>query len=155
MRFYSVVAGLYLSDKQKGIQTQHATGDMSVDLNASFIYKEWATNHKTTIVLNGLTSGGVRRAHATMLDLVGRIGFYLQNNEVPVALFCEDVESLDGAATAAAIVVPEFIYNAKRVESEVGEYVDYLFFPEDGGPAVELTKAETELHLFLRSFSLA
>ena len=155
MRFYSVVAGLYLSDKQKGIQTQHATGDMSVDMNATFIYKEWAINHKTTIVLNGFTSGGVRRAYATMLDLVSRIDFYRQNNEVPVALFCEDIESLDGAATAAAIVVPEFIYAAKKVDSEVGGYSDYLFFPEDGGPAVVLNEAETELHLFLRGFPLA
>jgi hypothetical protein len=155
MRFYSVVAGLYLSDKQKGIQTQHATGDMSVDPAAAMLYREWATNHKTTIVLNGFTSGGVRRAYAAMLDFVQRIRYYREFEQTPVALFCEDIESLDGAATASAIVVPEFIYAAKKVDNELGGYSDYLFFPEDGGPAVVLNEAETELHLFLRGFPLA
>lgn len=67
------------------------------------MYKDWAENHKTIIILDAMNSKGVRFA-ADFLEL-------MTTDEIPVTRFYEDNDSLDGAITAAACVLPERVYN--------------------------------------------
>lgn len=101
MRLYSFVNGLYLNQLQYGLQTAHCVSNLSLQDNA--MYKDWAENHKTIIILDAMNSKGVRFA-ADFLEL-------MTTDEIPVTRFYEDNDSLDGAITAAACVLPERVYN--------------------------------------------
>lgn len=99
MRLVTFVNWLYLGQKQYGLQSAHVLGDMLVkyahDAKQSAFILDWAANHKTIIIKNGVNSGTVRR-----------IKQQLWLSPYPQALFCEDEESLDGAATACGIIIP-------------------------------------------------
>lgn len=118
-RFYSFVAALYISPLQCGLQTAHAVSQMHADLTAleedqaSFrktpgreSYDLWATNDKTIIICNALNSQGVIEAHLKAKYFAEKLG-------LPTTIFHEDTASLNGAATAAAVVVPNHFYDAK------------------------------------------
>jgi hypothetical protein len=151
MRFYSFVIGLYLSDKQKGIQTQHVTAEMSIEPNAGHWYADWAKNHKTTIVLDAMTCGGVKRAYSSLLNFAMRLPFYAEFNDCPVSIFHEDEESLGGIPTACGIIVPDFIYNAKLdIDTD-----DFVVYNENGEIVRVLEDVEADFAKFLRSHRLA
>lgn len=108
-RFYSFVAGNYLSPLQCGIQTAHAVAEMSQKKTA--IYENWAKNDKTIIVLNAKNHKGV-----------GEVARFMYNSElqktlIDVSSFSEDEDSMNGMMTACGVLIPEFIYDAKRVIS--------------------------------------
>lgn len=111
MRLYSLVAGNYLSDLQKGLQTTHAVSDMFNDARASqdpAVYdalREWADRHKTVIILNAINHGTVVDTYTKLKPLVAKLC-------LPISLFHEDGESMNGMATCTALVVPEHLYAA-------------------------------------------
>lgn len=116
-RLYTFTASLYLSDKQKGIQSAHVLGEMitmymiaeppyarhtSPDgyyVNSRDMLAQWATLDKTIIVKGASTSGEVVRIW-TQLAMAG----------YPFALFKEDQESLGGAATACGAILPYYVW---------------------------------------------
>ena len=57
---YTWVNGLYLNDKQFGIQTAHCISDMSIVPDYRPIYERWARNHKKIVVFDGTNSGTIR-----------------------------------------------------------------------------------------------
>jgi hypothetical protein len=98
----------------------------------------WARHHKTMICLNG-----GNHADITQLYMVLRsIGAELS---LPVGIFYEDDISLNRAATAVGIVVPEYIYAfaSLRDIDEISNYTPRL-------TAVELQLADT-----IKSYPLA
>ncbi len=109
LRFYSFVAGLYLSPIQCGIQTAHAVAEMSLSMVDEDVYLEWAQTHKTIVICNALTSGGVLRAYETLQ------GFRDILN-IPSVLFREDDESLGGAPTAVGCIVSSQLFDVVRSE---------------------------------------
>lgn len=109
MRFYSFVAGHYLSPLQCGLQTAHAVSEMSIEPLGSPLFYRWAAEHKTIIILNAINSKGVIEAAARLKEFAVEL-------DLPYSLFCEDEESLNGAATAAGIIVPEKYYAAEKTE---------------------------------------
>lgn len=145
MRLYSFV-NYYLSPLQAGLQTAHLIGEMSVASYDTFVrgsYNVWARDHKTIIILNG----GNCDSLAILFDRLVE----LNNNMVPlpIAKFCEDVQSLNGALTAVGVIVPEHIYTHAAAE----------YFSPDMGPH-ELTQynilpVEHELAVLIRSCPLA
>jgi hypothetical protein len=120
MRLYSLT-NYYLSATQHGIQTAHLVSELSrLDRagalgkgkrSASAVFREWADNHKTIIVLNGGNSARLRYFHnaliSSTLDQKTRIA-----DHYPVVHFTEDADSLDGAWTAVGVILPESVYYA-------------------------------------------
>lgn len=102
----------YLQGIHAGIQSQHTTAEMFVkytdeSYQQSMLF-EWATKHKTTIVLNGGTQKDLK-------DIV----FWLELLEqFPFAYFNESDDCLNGALTNVGVILPEYIYSAPRTDSE-------------------------------------
>lgn len=123
-RFYSFVAGLYLSPLQRGLQTGHAISEMQSDLlkmeqdevsNAAvdrsierLMYNDWATDDKTIVILDALNCAGVVEAYNKATE-------FCMDLEMPVTIFHEDIASLNGAPTATGLVVPDFYYDAREI----------------------------------------
>jgi len=120
MRLYSFVNGLYLNQLQYGLQTAHCVSNLSLQNND--FYKEWATNHKTIIILDAINSKGVRQAFHNLCNFSS--GHLME--VIPVTCFYEDADSLDGAITAAACVLPERIYNVSVTRQEAQEIMANL-----------------------------
>lgn len=104
---YVWVNWLYMNEKQWGIQTAHCISDMSMMQFGKDAYETWASNHKTIIMFNGTNSGTIKQVHAIL-------GFAVRNLKrrgihIPHVLFREDGESLDGAVTSCAVILPDEI----------------------------------------------
>ncbi len=125
-RLYSFVAGLYLSDLQKGLQTAHVVSEIAsnyVNLGgkphpAFQKFTHWATTDKTIIILNALNQQGVLDAYAAIQQWERSRVF--QEFPFPHALFREDEQSMNGMATACGIVLPENIYDTRFYEDPCG-----------------------------------
>lgn len=91
----------YISSIQKGIQAGHCAVEL---MNGQYrdhpVTRDWATNHKTFIVLNG---GAQLELEHTYEVLSRNVASY------PFALFKEDA-GLNYALTCVGIIVPEHIY---------------------------------------------
>ena len=146
-RFYSFVAGHYLSPLQCGLQTAHAVSNMSVEPTKE--YNNWAKNDKTIIICNAANSKGVGDTY----EVLKRFG---DLRELPVSIFHEDENSLNGAATACGIIVPmQYYYNVKfTADVEGGSY--YQFFKENGETAGAFYEGSVDYEFisFLKSFRL-
>lgn len=109
MRAY-FLTNMYLSPIQKGIQTAHATAELFLKYHDSKeteknILMEWARDHKTMIVLDGGN-------HKSLEKINHLLSGYGPEVHLPVACFREDEQSLNGAMTAVAVVLPERMYEA-------------------------------------------
>lgn len=118
-RLYSFVANGYLSPLQCGLQTAHAVGDMSVKYNdddhADHAYRTWAGEDKVIIICAAFNSKGVMNCHSELQRTGGgALG-------LPVSIFYEDEDSLNGAATACAVVVPQKYWDAVPYKDDEGE----------------------------------
>lgn len=123
-RLYSFVANGYLSPLQCGLQTAHAIAEMSVkyndDTRADHAYRTWAGEDKVIIICGAFNSKGVASCvmelNRTGADCLG----------LPVALFCEDEDSLGGAATACAVVVPQKYWDTTPIKDEADDIEAWL-----------------------------
>jgi len=126
MRLYSFVAGLYLSQLQRGLQTAHVLGELNskyedhganlARMEKQQLLREWQRKHKTIIIASAMTAGEVRRLHEQLKTLTA--DWQPSVMQMPVAMFCEDIESADGMATAVGIVVPQHYYDTKFVKGQ-------------------------------------
>ena len=125
-------ANMYLPNVHAGVQSQHCLAEMfvkyqwidsgciqelpgEVDESCTEILYDWATNHKTTIVLNGGMSGQLQE----IVEL-----FEYKDNPYPWAFFCESDFALNGALTNVGIILPERIYNSPQPYDD--EYLQYI-----------------------------
>lgn len=145
MRFYSFT-NFYLSSIQQGIQPAHCVADMFVKYAAECtertILLDWATNHKTMICLNGGNSEGVRFVYAELEKLGGAI-------QLPFVKFHEDQQSLDGALTSCAIIVPQSIYDAAAKLRASRDVMSEL------GICADLSPEQRDLAYILNGYGLA
>lgn len=140
MRLYTFVNHIYLSDKQKGIQSAHVVSELFSEnsawnkwhKNAYNMLMTWATDYKTVIVLKG----GNNQA---LYDLTDELGPLADEIGLPMTSFFEDEESLAGAITCVGIIVPAKIYE---------------YDPDDYRGAA-LTEAELKLFNIIDSRELA
>lgn len=103
-RMYCIV-NQYISGIHAGIQSAHAIHEMFIKYpqrtsNASNLLWDWASEDKTIIVLDG----GYQQRMFEMIDLMEGI------KSLPHSYFCEEEDALNGALTAVAIVLPEYMY---------------------------------------------
>jgi hypothetical protein len=105
----------YLSSIQHGIQSAHALVMMAEKYRkapysgtaaarrkhqTSAMFWDWATNHKTMVVLNVGNHADMRDAQELVINAEESHGY-------PCADFYEDNQSLHGLLTCVAIVIPE------------------------------------------------
>lgn len=114
MRFYSFT-NYYLSSIQIGIQTAHALGEMFNqypygDSPAGQRLRDWSANHKTMVLLNGGNGASLRDLWTLFSDE--------RNTDHIVSKFHEDDQSLDGALTCVAILLPERLYDAEWIKPD-------------------------------------
>ncbi len=114
MRAY-FLAHAYLSPIQHGIQAQHCTADMFVYYNSRREHasnyqiegektlREWAENHKTTIVLNGGNSAMLLEALHTFSEMRNLSDI----DYIPYLAFHEDDDSMRGMMTCVGIVADD------------------------------------------------
>jgi hypothetical protein len=155
MRLYSFV-NYYLSPLQHGLQTAHCVSDMSrtykVNTRQAAVYNDWADNHKTIIICNG---GNV----AMLEDLYTRLIDPTDAFDLPLVKFYEDEQSLSGALTSVATIVPAKFYDAKFVPdptsphelSGVYQYID----PDGRTTRYSIDTSEFQFIQLLKSFRLA
>jgi hypothetical protein len=123
LRLYTF-ANFYLSAIQAGIQSAHVVHELFVKYknkptsDHSRTLYDWATNHKTMIVLNGGANDGINAVADLFINNAKRLKF-----PAPFASFNEDDISLGGIMTAVGIILPEEIYeavSASRLQIELG-----------------------------------
>ena len=109
MRCYHL-NNMYMSSIQQGIQSAHAQMELFVKYqtptNQKSMLYDWATNHKTMIVLNG----------GFLSDMVSAYQFFDSGkNPYPYVKFHESDEALGGILTNIAIVLPEKSYKLSEL----------------------------------------
>jgi len=101
---------MYLSSIQQGIQAAHAVSDMFVKympvegdtFNSKMeILSDWATNHKTIILLNAGYAKNINNLRQLFSD---------DRNPYPWEIFYEEMDALWGSPTSIGIVLPRKIY---------------------------------------------
>jgi len=162
LRLYSFAAAQYLSPLQVGLQTAHATAELSRRYGPlcprHALYGQWADEHKTIVILSAGNHAGVLRA----FEVLNQLGAELN---LPSALFREDEESMSGMATACACIVPESFYNVMPFYSDVQiphsrstRRVHAGWEPGPGSScqeAFDLESPEGQFISFLKGFRLA
>lgn len=146
LRAYALV-NQYIAGIHAGIQTAHALVRLSVkyDPLSQFygqpaeMYNDWRNDHETLIVLNG---GYQQRIYETM-ELWEKCDF-------PFAHFCEEQEALNGALTAAVIILPEYIYAHRPADPEDNLYA----IPDSICEIIELTPDEMAVNRAMQQFRL-
>lgn len=116
LRLYTFV-NFYLSSIQQGIQSAHVVHTLftkyPTEANNQMLW-DWAKNDKTMIVLNGGANADIDEISETLYNLRGHSII----NNMPMACFEEDEQSLGGIRTAVGIVVPDFYYNAVKTRND-------------------------------------
>lgn len=112
-RLYTFVAGLYLSELQKGLQTAHVVSEMSQYKQSSSQARDfnaWAREDKTIIIC---TAGN----HKGVVDCWTELERINSALCLPAAIFREDEQSMNGMATACGVIVPKKYWDVKFFEA--------------------------------------
>ncbi len=136
-RFY-FFTNFYVSSIQKGIQAGHCAVEL---MNGKFrdcqITREWATNDKTFIILNG----GAQPELENILEILNKESAK-GNITLPYAHFVEDA-GLNHAMTCVGLIVPKRIYDftsANRgisIQEEEGQMVVRDYRGREVAPVVK------------------
>lgn len=144
LRIYTFTIHLYMSAKQVGIQSMHLGVEMGVKYKNTHdheekVFDDWATGHKTAIVLGAYNLKGVTDAYNQIKELAPTL-------MLPFDKFHEDEDSLGGIMTCCGVVVPQSLYDAQP-DLDFEDTYSYVH-PRTGGknyyhlgdPAYELIK---------------
>lgn len=99
-----------LSSIQKGVQGAHALMELTYQYSNKLQIQQWnklhswRENDKTLIFLDG-------GFHQSILNNYAILSLQCENLELPHAIFYEDVETMNGMATAFAAIIPNTIYD--------------------------------------------
>ena len=110
-RLYTFVANHYISPLQCGLQTAHVVSELSqfkTNTPQWQKFNAWAFNDKTIIICGAGNHAGVVSCFAELDRLCAQLG-------LPVAIFREDEQSMNGMATACGVIVPEKYWNVTWV----------------------------------------
>lgn len=159
-RMYCIV-NQYISGIHAGIQSAHAIAELMAlhsgeaytpeQITAHHWLKCWKEEDKTIIVLNG----GYQSVLEDFLTQAMSLETY------PVGWWREEKKALNGAMTAVAVVLPEFIYNPEYKPAPEGAFipqhameVNDTYTCEETGLVHTYTPAEKDFIKTLKSFKL-
>ena len=116
-RLYAFTANLYLSPLQLGLQTAHAVSELFVGASAlasesrRTALLDWAIDDKTIIICGAGNHRGVLDCWSKLISVNSEL-------DLPIAIFYEDEQSMNGMATACGVVVPRRFWDAKPIFDE-------------------------------------
>lgn len=129
MRFYGI-KNMYMNGIHTGIQCGHVVtelfnkyGNLHDNVLADYQMKlyrtlwDWNKNHKTWVLLDGGYASSLRG----LIEV-----FKKYEDEFPWAEFHEEADALDGALTAVGIILPDWIYDARRDDKRDSRYTLYV-----------------------------
>lgn len=145
-RMYFLV-NQYIMGIQAGIQAGHAACELlavydndPVSSPKVQLVKQWLKKDKTFILLDG----GYQQRMYEFADLIPA--------SIPLALFHEEEDALNGALTAIAFILPDYIYTARLDED--GEAPAGYFEGDDHYNWVDFTEDERTFIQELKKFHL-
>jgi len=157
-RLYAFVANHYLSPLQCGLQTAHVVSELSrfkPNMSQFKHFADWAANDKTIIICGAGNHAGVVACHAELKRTGGdALG-------LPVALFNEDEQSMNGMATACGVIVPQKYWDTVRDdEFGNGNYVWSHSIKDENGTVTAIrrypfTHAEGQFVEHIKQYRLA
>lgn len=152
-RLYAFTANLYLSPLQLGLQTAHLVSEISATVATNDLcvdpYWQWAQADKTIIICGAANHAGVEECWAELQRTATALG-------LPCAIFHEDEQSLNGAATVCGVVVPKKYWDTKPVKNEDGEIEVWSYIDENWNyTEYPLTHPEGQFIDHIKSFRLA
>lgn len=147
LRCYFIV-NQYIAGIHAGIQGAHAMAEMFSKYRgktnkAAAHLQDWVDKDKTIIVLEGGYASRLEYLHDLLLKVQG---------SYPCAKFHEEVDALNGALTAVAVVLPEYMYKPKKLES--GEYARLWVDPKTCQVGHRYNKVELDVIEHLQSLRL-
>ena len=116
LRMYGLVI-YQLSPIQAGIQFQHSVTRYG-RVHDSEVYRDWADNWQTSIILNG----GTTNLNPNKLGTINKSFLKLQENDIVCEPFCEP--DLGDQMTSIAFIVDERVFNKIK-------YPDYGFIYDE------------------------
>jgi len=146
-----------LSSIQKGVQGTHAVAELFNiynDFNTSLndILFDWVRHHRTLIFLDG-------GFHANLMDNYKTFGELCSRLRLPSVKFHEDEDTLNGAMTAFAGIIPSTVYDIPEETiaefKEAGNFSKLLKHTKAWDERDAALEAQVQLCLFLRQFNLA
>lgn len=155
-RMYCVV-NQYIAGIHAGIQSSHAMVEMFLKYpqrrsHAANLLWDWAMEDKTVIVLNG----GYQSNLMDLCELLEPL-----SNTYPWDSFREEQNALNGAMTAVAVVLPEYMYDPQYSETSDLVYrqlqplqIANTYRDENGGVSHRYTQPEKDLIMMIKSFRL-
>ena len=156
-RMYCVV-NQYIAGIHAGIQSAHAISEMFLDYsqrrnNAGNLLWDWADRDKTVIVLNGGYQSSLQELCEKLRPLSGTY---------PWASFCEEQDALNGAMTAVAVVLPEYMYAPQYAgDIDLAKAMGYAslevankYCDDLGNTVHNYTQPEKNLIAMIKSFRL-
>lgn len=156
-RMYCVV-NQYIAGIHAGIQSAHAMSEVFLRYpqrvgSASNLLWDWASEDKTVIVLNGGYQSSLQELCNKLAPVSGTY---------PWSSFCEEQDALNGAMTAVAVVLPEYMYSPQYLDivdllKKPGYYPPQIvnqYRDELGNVVHNYTQPEKDLITMIKSFRL-
>ncbi|UZZ64386.1 hypothetical protein A54_146 [Septuagintavirus sv54] len=122
-----VLVNSYMMGIQAGIQAAHAAANLVGHYGFAYadryddrynLVDQWQSKDQTMILLNG-------GYQSKMLNFAE--GFLAPNIEkIPYAFFCEENDSLNGALTAIAFILPQHLWDVKLVDGRCPLFSDTI-----------------------------
>lgn len=154
-RLYTFVAGLYLSELQKGLQTAHVVGEVSQykpNTSQGRDFSTWAREDKTIVICSAANHQGVVDCWAEL----ERVNSALC---LPAAIFREDEQSMNGMATACGVIVPKKYWDVRFFEADMHEPAYWEHGYEKDGQLFQrrypLTHPEGQFVAHIKQYRLA
>lgn len=140
-RLYSIV-NQYITVIHAGIQTAHAQHELFLNYpqrtgpGADLLW-DWALEDKTIIVLEGGYQSNLEELYESMRQI----------ETLPSAKFHESKDALNGALTAIAIVLPEYMYDPQYDIFSNGAVAERYLKYTDEGAEIRHTYTQAEHNL--------
>jgi len=109
-----------ISDIAKSIQAGHSAVRYARKFGETELFKEFADNHETFIILNGGTTNDERDLNDIVLGTLNQIADQLLENDIDFTYFREP--DLNHALTAVCFIADERVFNRK----DYPDFVDYI-----------------------------
>ncbi len=143
-RLYTFVAHHYLSQLQCGLQTAHVVSELAHNCDqcdTSDLFFLWAEFDKTIIICGAGNHIGVVNAFEEFRTFNSQLP-----EALPLALFEEDIVSMNEMATACGLIIPDRYYNAVW-DNDASCYIT----PDNN----HYSEIEQQFVTYLKSFRLA
>jgi hypothetical protein len=129
LRMYGLV--MYnISPIQQGIQFGHAVVEYAQKWFDTPEYQEWATKHKTFMILNGGTSNHTKNRYSNEMGVYGTMEkntIELDSMKIPNAAFFEP--DLNDALSAVVFLVDDRVFDREKWPNYEGPYYDQTEIP--------------------------